>query len=48
MAWLKGIAVVIFFVDFGMIMFCQGNEMTLGVCSNTVMVLTKEEMKREI
>ena len=48
MPWLKSIAVVIFFIDFGMILFCQGNEITLGVCSNTVMVLTKEEMKREI
>ena len=26
----------------------QGNETTLGVCGNAVMVLTKEEMKREI
>ena len=45
MAWLRGI---IFLVTLFQFQTCQGNSTPFGACSNTVMVLTKEEMKREI
>ena len=43
--WLRDILVLISLLQ---IQSCQGNDTTFGACSNTVMVLTKEEMKREI
>ena len=40
--WLRGIALVFLLVS------CQGQDATYGMCSNSVVLLTKEELKNEI